>query len=205
MRRELRAEDDGYRSELVPGLRASADASRLAREIAFSGSRLLALAAEPYGLYATISALAAEDLERATWACFLTAYLCPLGSGEDDDADEEDPFAGIRRALAEGPERGAPSSAAHPPACPSSRGSRWGRAAPMTRPRGRDAGRIPAVGRARRHRCGVGGAGGRHGGPDPGDGLHRGSRAGAPSAASRGCSSASRSPGSGAWGAMSCS
>ena len=42
--REGRAEDDGYRSELVPGLRASADALRLVEEIAFSSGRLLALA-----------------------------------------------------------------------------------------------------------------------------------------------------------------
>ncbi len=91
---EGRAADDGYRSELVPGLRASADALRLAEEIAFSSARLLALAADPPGLYGEIRALAAasgEGLERATWACFLIAYLCPL--------EEEEPFAGIRLAL----------------------------------------------------------------------------------------------------------
>jgi len=116
IRRELRAEDDGYRSELVPGLRASADAERLAREIAFSSERLLALAAAPFGLYATIRAAAEDDLERATWACFLTVYLSPLGSEAEDVAEGEgegagggeDPFAGIRRALAAGPEHGAP-------------------------------------------------------------------------------------------------
>ena len=46
-----RAEDDGFLSELVPGLRASADAGRLAEEIAFSAGRLLALALDPPGLY----------------------------------------------------------------------------------------------------------------------------------------------------------
>jgi Alpha-glutamyl/putrescinyl thymine pyrophosphorylase clade 3 len=92
VRREGRAEDDGYRSELVPGLRASADALRLVEEIAFSSGRLLALASEPPGLYGEARALAENDLERATWTCFLIAYLCPL--------EGEDPFAGIRLALA---------------------------------------------------------------------------------------------------------
>ncbi len=90
--REGRAEDDGYRSELLPGVRASADASRLADEIAFSRGRLLALAAHPPGLYGDVRALAPADRERATWTCFLIAYLAPLQG--------EDPFAGIREALA---------------------------------------------------------------------------------------------------------
>jgi len=89
--RELRAQDDGYRSELVPGVRASADAQRLAEEIAFSSGRLLALGAQPPGVYGEIRALAAGERERATWACFLTAYLCPL--------DADDSFAGVRLAL----------------------------------------------------------------------------------------------------------
>jgi hypothetical protein len=93
--REGRAEDDGYRSALVPGLRASADASRLAHEIAFSSGRLLALAAQPPGLYGELRTLAGEDLEQATWMCFLIVYLCPL--------EGEDPFAGIRLALASAP------------------------------------------------------------------------------------------------------
>jgi hypothetical protein len=95
VRREGRAEDDGFRSELVPGLRASADALRLVEEIAFSSGRLLALAAEPPGLYGEARALGEHDLERATWTCFLIAYLCPL--------EGEEPFAGIRRALTAAP------------------------------------------------------------------------------------------------------
>ncbi len=124
VRHELRAEDDGYRCELVPGLRASADAGRLAREIAFSSARLLALGGEPYGLYATIRALAAEDLERATWACFLTVYLCPLGGEQEHEDEPADPFAGIRRALAAGPEHGAPvlSAAGEAPGLPDLQG-----------------------------------------------------------------------------------
>lgn len=93
--REGRAEDDGYRSQLVPGLRASADALRLVEELAFSSGRLRALAAEPPGLYGEVRALASTDLERATWSCLLIAYLCPL--------EGEDPFVGIRMALAAPP------------------------------------------------------------------------------------------------------
>ncbi len=92
--REGRAEDDGYRSTLLPGLRASADAARLAEEIAFSSGRLLALGAAPPGLYGEARELAEHDLERATWMCFLITYLSPL--------EGEDPFAGIRLALAGG-------------------------------------------------------------------------------------------------------
>lgn len=105
VRREARAGDDGYRSELVPGLRASADAERLAEELAFAAARLLALASAPPGLYGEIRERAAEDLEGATWACFLLAYLSP--------AEGEDPFAGIRAAIAAGPPRGAPALPAH--------------------------------------------------------------------------------------------
>jgi Alpha-glutamyl/putrescinyl thymine pyrophosphorylase clade 3 len=91
VRREGRAEDDGYRSELVPGVRASADALRLTEEISFASARLLGLAADPPALYGEARALASEDLERASWMCFLIAYLSPLES--------EDPFAGVRHAL----------------------------------------------------------------------------------------------------------
>jgi hypothetical protein len=86
---ERRAEDDGYRSPLVPGLRASQDAARLAEEIAFAEGRLLALKAAPPDLYGEIREQ--EDPEQALWMCFLSAYLSPLESS--------DPFAGIRRAL----------------------------------------------------------------------------------------------------------
>ena len=93
--RQQRAAEDGYGSPLLPGLRASADAARLAEEIAFSSGRLLVLqeASElPLpDLYAQVRALVAGDLEQATWTCFLIAYLCPLEGPE--------PFAGIRQAL----------------------------------------------------------------------------------------------------------
>jgi hypothetical protein len=84
-------------------VRASADAARLAEELAFSHGRLLVLSGAPGTppapeLYAEAGALAREGaLEQAAWSCFLTAYLCPL--------EGADPFAGIRRALASGPEQ----------------------------------------------------------------------------------------------------
>jgi hypothetical protein len=101
VRRQERAVEDGYASSLLPGVRASADAERLAEELAFANGRLLALSrvgsAEPLPeLYAEAAALAGEDLEQSCWICFLSAYLCPL--------DGPEPFAGISRALASGRE-----------------------------------------------------------------------------------------------------
>jgi hypothetical protein len=87
--RESRAEDDGYRSSLAPGLRASRDAERLAEEIAFADGRLVAITTAPPDLYGDVREQ--EDEEQATWMCFLAAYLSPL--------ENDDPFAGVRRAL----------------------------------------------------------------------------------------------------------
>jgi hypothetical protein len=95
IQREGRALQDGYSSELLPGVRASGDAHRLAQEIAFSSARLHALEAAPPGLYGEARATAVEDRERATWICFLIAYLSPT--------EGEDPFAGIRLALRSAP------------------------------------------------------------------------------------------------------
>jgi len=88
VRRATRAADDGFRSPLVPGVKATADAERLAQELAFAAGRLGTLAAAPPGLYAEIAG--ATDYEEATWLAFLIAYLGPL--------DGEDPFAGVRAA-----------------------------------------------------------------------------------------------------------
>jgi hypothetical protein len=102
VRRQERAVDDGYSSALLPGVRASADAARLAEELAFSNGRLLALGGSPGAaplpdLYAEVGSLASGgELERAAWSCFLIAYLCPL--------EGPDPFAGIRHALAAVPD-----------------------------------------------------------------------------------------------------
>jgi hypothetical protein len=102
VRRQERAVEDGYSSALLPGVRASADAARLAEELAFSHGRLLALAGSPGAgalpdLYAEVRSLTAcGELEQAGWICFLTAYLCPLEGPE--------PFAGIRLALGTSPD-----------------------------------------------------------------------------------------------------
>ncbi len=92
VRREDRAQEDGYEHPLLPGLRSSADAARLAEEIAFASARLLRIHSAPPSLFNEVRTLAGDgQLERATWLCFLTVYLSPL---QDDD-----PFAGIRLAL----------------------------------------------------------------------------------------------------------
>jgi len=85
----MQAADDGYRSELLAGLKATADAERLADELAFAGARLEELAADPPGLYADIAVL--DDVDESLWLAFLVAYLGPL-------ADDDDPFAAIRDA-----------------------------------------------------------------------------------------------------------
>jgi hypothetical protein len=84
-----RAADDGYEHELLPGLRSSVDAARLADEIAFSASRLEQLSNDPPGLYAEV-ALASDDVEEAAWLAFLIVYLSPLEAG--------DPWSGIAAA-----------------------------------------------------------------------------------------------------------
>jgi hypothetical protein len=88
VRRVARELDDGFRSSLVPGIKASGDAERLAEEIAFASGRLATLASDPPGLYAEVGD--AADVEEATWLAFLIAYLGVL--------DGEDPFAGVRAA-----------------------------------------------------------------------------------------------------------
>jgi hypothetical protein len=92
----LRGQDDGYSCELVPGLHNSEDAQRLAEELAFAAGRLNLLSSAPPDLYG--EARQQESWERATWMCFLIAYLSPLQG--------EDPFNGIRRALAADVEAG---------------------------------------------------------------------------------------------------
>jgi hypothetical protein len=61
-----RAADDGYRNQLVPGLRATADAERLAAALAAATARL-----EPPGPYPEVAD--EPDLEEATWLAFLLA------------------------------------------------------------------------------------------------------------------------------------
>ena len=88
VRKLSQAADDGYRNELAPGIKATADAERLAAELAFATARLAELAADPPELYAMIGA--EPDAEEALWLAFLTSYLSP--------AEGDDPFEGIRAA-----------------------------------------------------------------------------------------------------------
>jgi hypothetical protein len=69
-RKLARAADDGYRNGLVPGLRATADAERLAAALAAAAARL-----EPPGPYPEIAD--EPDLEEATWLAFLLALAGP--------------------------------------------------------------------------------------------------------------------------------
>ena len=99
--RSAREDADGYRNAFVPGLKASADAERLADELAFAAARLAELAAEPPGIYAEIAA--ESDHEEATWLAFLVAYLGPIEAdgawpGAAPTTFAADPFAGIRAA-----------------------------------------------------------------------------------------------------------
>lgn len=86
VRRVRNASDDGYRSGLVPGLRSSEEARKLAEEVAFAATRLRLLASDPPGLYAEV-ADAGGGVEDRTWLAFLIAYLYPL--------EQDDPFAAI--------------------------------------------------------------------------------------------------------------
>ena len=88
VRRLARGADDGFRSDLVPGVKSSADAERLAEELAWAATRIDQLAAEPPGLYAEV-ANPAGDVEERTWLAFLIALIGPT--------DGEAPFAEIAR------------------------------------------------------------------------------------------------------------
>lgn len=93
VRRLARVADDGFRSGLVPGIRATADAARLAREAAIAAARLDALRRGPAapGAYGEAARLAAAgELEEALWLVALVGVLQPLEG-------EADPFAEVRR------------------------------------------------------------------------------------------------------------
>jgi hypothetical protein len=69
-RRVAREAEDGYASPLVPGVKATADAERLARALAAAAARLEFPG--PYEVLAT-----EPDLEEATWLAFLLALAGP--------------------------------------------------------------------------------------------------------------------------------
>jgi hypothetical protein len=70
-RQLARATDDGYRNPLVPGLRATADAERLAVALTDAVARLV-----PPGPYPLLAE--EPDLEQATWLGFLLALAPEL-------------------------------------------------------------------------------------------------------------------------------
>jgi hypothetical protein len=88
VRRMARAADDGYEHDLLPGVRATVEAARLADELAFSAARLDQLRTAPRGLYADVVTL--DDPEEAAWLTFQIAYISPR--------EGPDPFAEIDRA-----------------------------------------------------------------------------------------------------------
>ncbi|HTW11463.1 MAG TPA: hypothetical protein VME01_01860 [Solirubrobacteraceae bacterium] len=86
VRRLARGADDGFHSGLVPGLRSSEDAQRLAEEVAFAAARLDAIGGATSGPWHELQD-ARIDPEERSWLAFLIAYIGPLNS----DA----PFASI--------------------------------------------------------------------------------------------------------------
>ena len=100
VRRQARAVEDGYEEDLVPGLRASADAAALAAELAWAWGRLEELGSSPSGAYAEAASL--EDREEALWLAFQLAVLDPadgdLGSARVTWASGDVPdVAGVER------------------------------------------------------------------------------------------------------------
>jgi hypothetical protein len=85
VRRLVRGVDDGYGCSLVPGLKSSEDAERLAAELGFGATRLRRLEHAPPGLYARVAD--DGDLDERIWLAFQIAYICPL--------DGPDPFEQI--------------------------------------------------------------------------------------------------------------
>jgi hypothetical protein len=69
-KRLYRAADDGYNNPLVPGLRGTADAERLALAIGAAAKRL-----EPPGPYESVAT--EPDIEEATWLALLLALVGP--------------------------------------------------------------------------------------------------------------------------------
>ena len=69
-KRLARAADDGYRNDLVPGIKATEDAERLAAALALSAARLDFPGPHP-------AVAEEEDPERASWLAFLLALAGP--------------------------------------------------------------------------------------------------------------------------------
>ena len=177
MQREGRAQDDGYRSTLVPGVRASADASRLAR-----GDRVRERAPAGPGSRATRSlrrgACACRERSRAGHVdVLLIAYLSAAGGRGSLRGHPHGAGCGARARCAEA------SRSRRDPLGP--------RTSHDARARRGDAARLPSAGSQRAGR--------------PGGGVRRRSCV-EPRAALRAAVRAPRAArASGAWGAMTCS
>jgi hypothetical protein len=117
VRRLARGVEDGYRSPLVPGLKSSEDAERLAEEIAYAATRLslmeqVAAGAELPGIDPSWSEIAAPgDLNARTTAAFQHVLDGPRGikSGSRDDAVAGFEAWGARQGSIEAAFRGEPS------------------------------------------------------------------------------------------------
>jgi len=92
VKRMARGAEDGYHSQLVPGLKSSLDAGRLVTELVYAADRLKLLAAEPTGLWAEVAG--DGPLEERLWLAFQIALIGP-SSGEDE---LDDPFSAIEAA-----------------------------------------------------------------------------------------------------------
>ena len=93
-RKLARAADDGYRNPLVPGLKATADAERLAHAVTAAHARL-----DPPGPFTAIDET--PDVEQATWLAFLFALAPELY----DLIDETRPAYGVADGLPEAKQR----------------------------------------------------------------------------------------------------
>lgn len=83
-KRIARAADDGYRNQLVPGIRATVDAERLALAMTAAAQRLEFPGPRPV-------VAEQDDREEATWLAFLLVLVGP--ELEDAIADAHPPFA----------------------------------------------------------------------------------------------------------------
>ncbi|MBJ7471843.1 MAG: hypothetical protein JHD16_11110 [Solirubrobacteraceae bacterium] len=88
--------DDGFRSELLPGIRASADAMVLAQELTIAEARLSSLATDAAGPWSVVAELAG-DPSRAFVAALVVAVASP-----DDTAGSLATAAGALAALETG-------------------------------------------------------------------------------------------------------
>lgn len=100
VRRLARAPDDGFESDLAPGLRSSADALLLAEELAFAAARLHELRERPAGILGEARELARDGrVEEGLW---LLAQVAAYGLREPWQQSGEasvEPDAALRPVL----------------------------------------------------------------------------------------------------------